>query len=132
MAVTGSAELTLNEWQTGGHQERSNITAQLCPGIHKQQITFQTNKFKESINVVHIFSRLQIYDVPHIEGEAVLGGCHHCHSDNYRALVGLAGLELQWNKYTVPAEVTCMKLSQKPGKSQCTSLAFSTRPKQKV
>lgn len=43
-------------------------------------------------------------------------------------LVGLADLELQWSKGTVPAEVTCLKLSQKPGKSQCTSMTFFTRP----
>lgn len=77
-----SAELTLSEWQTGGHQERSNVTAQLCPGIYKY-----LDYLNESINVVQILLISQIYDVPHIdEGDPTfLGGSHHCHTDNNTA-----------------------------------------------
>lgn len=80
-----SVELTLSEWQAeGGHQEWSNLSAQLCPGIYKQQATFRLpsrfklNKLNESVSVVQIFPTPQILDVPHIaEGDPTfLGGCH--------------------------------------------------------
>lgn len=72
------AVLTLNEWQAGGgHHEWRNLTFQICPELHKQQITIQMNKLNESINFVQILVRPRIYDVPHIaEGDpAFLGVC---------------------------------------------------------
>lgn len=71
----------------------SKVTAQLCPGMYKQQVTFQINTLNVLINAVHIFPRPQLHDVPQIaEGDPTFLGnsCHHCHFDNNTAPGGFS------------------------------------------
>lgn len=70
----------------------------------------------------YVMFPILVKDIPHFLGAATMAMQTITQHWRVQQIWNCSGARAQ-----VPAEVTCIKLSCKPGKSQCTSMTFFTR-----